>query len=158
VVGETGVTEETQEARTGETGEAVWGGDPLPPGVRQAARDAAVVAAVAEIFRRNCRGPDGERRTFAPGEPEALARRMLERLVDPAHYLQVEAAGVRFDLEVGSEVYPVDPPVVWASVWDEDAEVWRRVGSVRLGPARADGAGGEESGPPGSGSVAPAGR
>ena len=109
----------------------------LPAHVLAARTDPGVIAALAELFRRNCRTDDGERRVFVPGEEEALAQIVLDRLLHPEHFRQAAVRGLRFDLDAGSELYPV-PPVIWASVWDDDDEVWWRVGCVELsavGPA-----------------------
>jgi hypothetical protein len=109
-----------------------FGEDPIPEGVRQALERPETLEALAQVFLRNCRDEAGARRRFAPGEPLALAREVARALLDPYRFRQVEVLGIRFDLEAGSTLYP-KPAVVWASVWDDDAEVWRRVGSVELG-------------------------
>lgn len=103
----------------------------LPAHVLAARTDPSVIAALAELFRRNCRTDDGERQVFVPGEEEALAQVALDRLLHPEHFRQAAVGGLRFDLDAGSELYPV-APVIWASVWDDDDEVWRRVGCVEL--------------------------
>ncbi len=111
-------------------GEGPHGEDPLAPEVAHAAREPGVVAALADVFRHNCRDGAGERR-LADGEAETLAREVVRRLLDPDRFRQAEVADVRFDLEAGSDLYPRDP-VIWASVWEEDEAVWRSVGRVDL--------------------------
>ncbi len=121
-----------------ESGDALGpDGEPLAPEVRDAVHSPSVLSAVAEVFRRNWRAA-GETGGPAAGAAEALAREVVGRLTDPARFRQAERAGVRFDLEVGSALYP-HPPVVWASVWDEDDGVWRFVARIDV-PAPAPGA------------------
>ena len=100
--------------------------------VTRAAADPAVLSALVAIFRNNCRDGSATTQEWSAARMEAMARQVLDHMSDAAAFPQVERGGVRFDLEVGNPESPW-ALTLWGSVWDEDEEVWRRVGRVPLG-------------------------
>ena len=112
------------------------GEDELPAGVRAAGRDPRVLAALGDVFRRNCRDARGVRREFASGEAEALAREAVERLCHPDAFRLADVGGLRLHLEVPSETHPGSARI-HANAWDDDEGVWRAVGQIDLPVAGA---------------------
>jgi len=103
----------------------------IPTAVRAAGRTPGVIAALADLFRRNCRAADGTRRPLGPGDAEALARHAVERLLHPDTFGNADVGGLRLHLEVASDLYAGESRI-HASAWDDDAQVWRTVGEVGL--------------------------
>ncbi len=93
--------------------------EPVPQCLLDASGDPAVHAALSGIFRRNRHETDGD--------PEQLARSVLEQLCLPDTSLLADVGGLRFTVEV----FPAHPGcIIHASVWDED--VWREVDELPL--------------------------
>jgi hypothetical protein len=106
----------------------VWN-DGIPDEVAAAARDPAVLAELAEVFRRNCRSEDGLLRRPSPEEARALAERALAALLDPDGLQMADVAGLRFYLQLDTELYP-GPNLLLANAWD--GIQWRPVAQIRL--------------------------
>jgi hypothetical protein len=99
--------------------------------VLRARDDPRVLAALAELFRRNRVAPGGMGPTDDPVRARALAREALTALLRPEAARLADVGGLRLHLTVPSALYP-SPPVIHASAWDEDAGVWRLVGEIVL--------------------------
>ena len=102
-----------------------------PAEILAARTDPRVIAALAHLFSRNRHGSPGT----APG---ALAAEALERLLHPDMAAVADVGGLRLHLALASDLRP-GGAVIYAMGWDEDAEVWRPVGEVPLGPPPASG-------------------
>jgi hypothetical protein len=101
----------------------------VPAEVRAACDDPAVVEALADVFRRNCRQEDGAKRLLTAEEARALARAALERLCDPRSLQMADVGGLRFYLQLDNELYP-GPNLILANAWD--GVQWRPVGRIEL--------------------------
>src|SRR5579875_3660329 len=110
-------------------------GGGLPAELLAVSEDARVIAQLAEIFRRNSRHEDGAKRYLEADEAAALARQALERLFDPHGFQLADVGGIRFYLELGSDLYP-GPNQIHANAWD--GTQWRPIGKVLLPGGQTD--------------------
>lgn len=103
----------------------------IPAAVRLVAVGAEVRAALADLFRRNCRDNSGAGAPLPAGAAEALAEEAVEQLLHPDTCRLADVGRLRLHLEVRGEPYP-GPSRIHASAWDAEGEVWRHVGEVVL--------------------------
>ncbi|HVB09073.1 MAG TPA: hypothetical protein VNM16_01760 [Bacillota bacterium] len=109
----------------------------IPAEVAEAGRDAVVVDQLAAVFRRNCRNADGLVRQITDAEAHELAERTMAVLLDPDGLQMADVGGLRFYLQIDSELYPC-PNLILANAWD--GVQWRPVAEIRLpGGSPADG-------------------
>lgn len=108
----------------------------LPAAVLAAAKDERVLSALEGLFRRNAHADADAQHPPAPSRCRELAVQAVRMLLDPSTARLADVAGLRFHLALPSAPYP-GPAIIHASVWDEDAEVWRFIGEVAVGESRA---------------------
>jgi hypothetical protein len=106
----------------------VWN-DGIPAEVAAIARDPAILDQLADVFRRNSRSADGLQRHIPPEEARRLAAQALDALLDPDGLQMADVGGMRFYLQLDTELYP-GPNLLLANAWD--GIQWRPVAEVRL--------------------------
>ncbi len=101
----------------------------LPAVVLRACDDQRVLRELEDLFRRNTHADDGAHHPLPADRCRRLAVQTVRTLIDPSTARMADVGGLRFHLSVPSAPYP-GAPVIHASVWDEDAEVWRFIAEV----------------------------
>ncbi len=107
---------------------SVWS-DEIPAAVAAAAADPAILAELADVFRRNSRSAEGLMRQPGRGEARRLAEAVMAAVLDPDSLGMADVAGLRFYLQLDNDIYP-SPNLLLANAWD--GIQWRPVAVIRL--------------------------